>query len=49
MQVYLLVVWGYEAGRYEAVWDAEKNSSGVYLYRLITDEFTESKKMILLK
>lgn len=39
----------YEAGKYEAVWDAGKYSSGVYIYRLITEEFTDSKKMILIR
>jgi len=43
-----------EAGNYEVVWDgknsnSEKAASGVYFYRLEANNFTETKKMILLK
>ncbi len=42
------------AGSYRIVWDGrdettEKVSSGIYLYRLTSDNFTETKKMVLLK
>ncbi len=37
------------AGTYKYEWDANNLSSGVYLYRIQTDDFTSSKKMILLK
>ena len=37
------------AGPHTITWDARNNASGVYLYRLTTDEFVETKKMILLK
>jgi len=37
------------AGMYEFVWDASKFSSGIYLYRVITDNFVDTKKMVLLK
>ncbi len=42
------------AGAHEILWDGKDDlgkelSSGIYFYRLKTDEFTESKKMILLK
>jgi hypothetical protein len=37
------------AGEHAAVWSAGKNSSGVYLYRLTTDESVVSRKMLLLK
>ncbi len=42
------------AGRYQVEWTSTDDNgnnvaSGVYLYRLSTDEFVESKKMILLK
>ena len=37
------------AGTYEADWSANKFSSGVYYYRLNTGDFTETKKMILIK
>jgi DNA-binding beta-propeller fold protein YncE len=38
-----------EAGEYEADFDATNLPSGVYFYRLQTEEFIETKKMILLK
>jgi hypothetical protein len=34
---------------YEAKWDASKYSSGIYFYSLQTNDFTETKKMILVK
>lgn len=37
------------AGKYEAVWNASRFSSGVYFYKLTTDEFTETKRMLLIK
>jgi hypothetical protein len=36
-------------GSYEVEWSAENLTSGVYLYRLTTKEFTDTKKMILSK
>ncbi len=36
-------------GKYEAVWDASHFASGVYFYKLITNEFTETKRMLLIK
>ena len=37
------------AGSYSAEWNAEKYPSGVYFYSLITDKFTQTPKMILVK
>ncbi|NNL22297.1 MAG: T9SS type A sorting domain-containing protein [Ignavibacteriaceae bacterium] len=37
------------AGTYEITWYAEGLPSGVYFYQLQTNEFVETKKMILLK
>jgi photosystem II stability/assembly factor-like uncharacterized protein len=37
------------AGTYEITWDASSYPSGVYFYRLTTEGFSETKKMILLK
>lgn len=37
------------AGQYVVTWDASRYASGMYLYRLTTDEFRETKKMIMLK
>lgn len=38
-----------EAGTYETTFDASQYPSGVYFYRLTTDGFNETKKMIVLK
>jgi hypothetical protein len=38
-----------KAGRYEVVFDASKLSSGVYMYRLESNNFLSIKKMILIK
>ncbi len=43
-----------EAGRYQVVWDGNDSdghavASGMYFYRLTTDQFVASKKMVLLK
>jgi hypothetical protein len=37
------------AGSYEVEWNASNVSSGIYYYRIETEEFTETKKMILVK
>jgi len=37
------------AGMYEVLFDASEYASGVYYYRLTTDEFSETRKMILMK
>jgi uncharacterized lipoprotein YddW (UPF0748 family) len=37
------------AGKYKYTWDASDLSSGVYLYRLETSEFVQSKMLILMK
>lgn len=36
-------------GTFEVNWDASNFPSGVYFYKLLTDEFSETKKMVLLK
>jgi uncharacterized delta-60 repeat protein len=36
-------------GSYEVEWDASKYMSGVYFYRLISNEFSETRKMVLAK
>jgi hypothetical protein len=36
-------------GTYLADWYAEKYPSGIYYYTLITDDYTETKKMVLVK
>ena len=37
------------AGNYEVRFDASNLSSGMYIYRLITSGFTETKKMLFMK
>jgi len=36
-------------GKYEASWEASAYSSGIYYYKLISIDYTETKKMILIK
>jgi len=36
-------------GLNEVIWDASDNASGIYFYRLTTDGFADTKKMLLLK
>ena len=38
-----------QAGSYNIEWDASSLQSGVYFYQLRTNEFVETKKMILMK
>jgi hypothetical protein len=37
------------AGSYQMSWNASKYSSGIYFYKVISSEFTDTKKMILVK
>jgi hypothetical protein len=36
-------------GSYEVTWNAGKYSSGMYFYKLITDDFSVTKRMLLIK
>jgi hypothetical protein len=38
-----------QAGHHQIIWDASDQSSGIYFYRLKADDYTETKKMLLLK
>lgn len=40
---------GFQPGTYEADWDASNYPSGVYFYKLNADNYTETKKMVLMK
>jgi C1A family cysteine protease len=41
---------GYQhAGRHNITWNANKFSSGIYYYRLTADDFSETRKMVLVK
>ncbi|MCX6159651.1 MAG: T9SS type A sorting domain-containing protein [Ignavibacteriae bacterium] len=48
-EVQTLVNESLKPGTYEASLDGSKLNSGVYFYKLITDGFTETKKMLLIK
>ena len=48
-EITTLVNQQFKPGTYEADWDATNYPSGVYFYKLITDEFIETKKMVLIK
>ena len=37
------------AGHHKIIWDASNLSSGVYFYRLKTDNYIETKKMVFMK
>jgi hypothetical protein len=36
-------------GSYEAEWDGSNFASGIYFYSLVADEYTQTKKMVLIK
>lgn len=38
-----------QAGNYEVTWDASRQSSGVYFYRLQTSKFADTKKLLFLR
>lgn len=44
-----LVSSHFQAGTYEAEWNASEMSSGVYYYRITAGEFVQTRKMLLIK
>ena len=38
-----------QPGRYKTSFDAAKLSSGIYFYRITTNDFTDIKRMIVIK
>lgn len=48
-EISLLISGDLNAGYHDITWDATPYPSGVYFYRLETGDFTETKKMVLLK
>jgi len=48
-EIQILVNEALKPGKYEIEWDASAYSSGIYFYRFLTNEFSEIKKMILIK
>ncbi|MGH2575733.1 MAG: T9SS type A sorting domain-containing protein, partial [Ignavibacteria bacterium] len=48
-EVAVLVNEQLKPGTYEVEWDGTNYPSGIYLYKLITDDFTQANKMVLIK
>jgi hypothetical protein len=48
-EVQTLVNEKLSAGTYEVKFDGSTLTSGIYFYKLMTDGFTEAKKMLLIK
>ncbi len=53
-EVQQLVNQQYSAGNYKVTWDGtssngEQSATGMYFYQIVTDNFIETKKMVLLK
>jgi hypothetical protein len=48
-QITTLVDDNFAPGTYEADFNGDNYSSGVYFYRMITGEHSETRKMILVK
>ncbi len=48
-EIAVLVNQNLKPGIYEIEWDATNIPSGVYFYSLITNDFTQTKKMVVLK
>jgi hypothetical protein len=48
-EVYTLDASYRKAGYYEASFDAVNLASGVYFYKLVTDRYVSTKKMLLIK
>ena len=48
-EVSVLINGKMEPGVYNASWNAAPYASGVYFYRLTSDDFVSVKKMVLIK
>jgi hypothetical protein len=48
-EIQTLVNESFQPGTYEASFDGSQLTSGVYFYKLVTDEFNETKRMVLVK
>jgi hypothetical protein len=48
-EIAILVNQQLQPGIYESDWDASAYPSGVYYYKLESDSYTETKKMVLIK
>ena len=45
----IMVFQRFNSGKHEFIWNATNSSSGIYFYKLQTESFSETKKMLLLK
>jgi len=48
-EVTTLVNEGLQPGTYEVEWDGSNYPCGVYFYKFITNDYSETKKMVLIK
>jgi hypothetical protein len=48
-EVQTLINENLKAGEYKVTWDASKYSSGIYFYKLQSGDFTQTRKMLLVK
>jgi hypothetical protein len=48
-EIKTLVNENLNAGTYNAYWNAANFTSGVYFYKLISAEYSETKRMVLIK
>lgn len=48
-EVEVLIHQFMQAGTYKVVWDASAFASGAYFYRLVTPNFIQTRKMILMR
>ena len=46
-QVEILVDERQPAGEHSVIWHAGRRASGIYFYRLVADEITETKKLVI--
>jgi hypothetical protein len=49
MKGQLIESQAFSSGNHSFSWNAKDQSSGLYFYKLKTDNFSETRKMILLK
>lgn len=48
-EIAILVSEQYTAGHHSTLWDAEEQSSGVYFVKMITEDFVNTQKLMLIK